>query len=225
MNVDIAVVKLLCSRLCHDLVGPAGAVHNGMELIEEMGGEGGGALDMVASSVDQLSARLGFFRMAFGLGGLSGRKPPLAEAMDLADAYFRGGRTAVDWSAVAEPDPVRGVPTPVIKLMLNMILVAADALPRGGVLAVTLARMDDGRGNPGHGLAVRASGEGARLKEELQAALVSPRVEGTEKDLNAHNVHGFFCRQLARELGCEVELSVAADDVQFAVLVPEPDDR
>ncbi|HJN25085.1 MAG TPA: hypothetical protein QGG18_05240, partial [Rhodospirillales bacterium] len=68
MNVDIKVVKLLSSRLCHDLAGPAGAVHNGMELVDEMGvDEGGDALKMVFTSVEQLSARLGFFRMAFGL--------------------------------------------------------------------------------------------------------------------------------------------------------------
>ena len=78
MQVDLKVVQLLSSRLCHDLVGPAGAVHNGIELYEEMGpGEGADALKMVAASVEQLSARLGFFRLAFGLGGLSGIPPPL----------------------------------------------------------------------------------------------------------------------------------------------------
>ena len=98
MQVDLKVVQLLSSRLCHDLVGPAGAVHNGIELFQEMGpDEGAVALKMVATSVEQLSARLAFFRLAFGLGGLSGRKPPLAEARDLAQAFLEGGRITLDW--------------------------------------------------------------------------------------------------------------------------------
>lgn len=225
MNVDIAVVKLLSSRLCHDLVGPAGAVHNGMELFEEMGTDnGGGALDMVSTSVDQLSARLAFFRMAFGLGGLSGRKSPLAESMDLVDAFLKGGRVSVDWSGLGEDAQGQAIPTGVLKLLLNMILVAVDALPRGGSLGVTLAFMNDDKGSPAFGLAVKASGDGARLKDELESALLSSPSEEAGEGLNAHNVHGFFCQQLARELSSEIEFAKAENEVQFAVLVPEQND-
>ena len=102
VQVDLQVVQLLCSRLCHDLAGPAGAVHNGVELLEELGGEDGAALGLVATSVEQLNGRLGFYRLAFGLGGAGGRKPVLDEARDMARAFLSGGRTSLDWPDFAD---------------------------------------------------------------------------------------------------------------------------
>lgn len=226
MDVDIKVVKLLSSRLCHDLVGPAGAVHNGMELFEEMGGDDGGeALKMVSASVAQLSARLGFLRMAFGLGGLSGRKPPLAESRELTAAFLQGGRISLDWSDDTPDNLAQAISAPAIKLLLNMILVAADALPRGGTLGVVLADMKSEQGASSIGMAVKATGEGARLKEELLSALSATSAQGSEIELNAHNIHGFYCQRLAEEMSSEVEVSSNENEVQFAVLVPEANDR
>jgi len=220
MQVDLKVVQLLCSRLCHDLIGPTGAVHNGMEMFAEMGAEDGeDALKMVSASVAKLSANLGFFRMAFGLGGLSGRQPALNEARQLVAAFLEGGRVSLDWLADEAGGPARQPASPAIKLLLNMILVAIDALPRGGVLSVSVVPMDDDLGHPALGMAVMASGEGARLKEDLQAALFFHSAEAGEADLNAHNIHGFFCHQLARELGSEIEISAAENEVRFAILV------
>ncbi len=219
MNVDIKVVKLLSSRLCHDLAGLAGAVHNGMELVDEMGvDEGGDALKMVFTSVEQLSARLGFFRMAFGLGGLSGRKPALAESRDIVEAYLQGGRVSLIWPEEEGADLAQTISAPVIRLLLNMVLVAIDALPRGGALDVTLAGLDTEEGKPAIGIAIKATGEGARLRDELRAALSFVDDGDNVSVLNAHNVHGFFCQQLARELSTEVEVLENDDEVQFAVL-------
>lgn len=220
MQVDLKVVQLLSSRLCHDLVGPAGAVHNGIELFEEMGpDEGADALKMVATSVEQLSARLAFFRLAFGLGGLSGRKPPLAEARDLAQAFLEGGRITLDWPPEIGANMGQDITSPAIKILLNMILVAIDALPRGGVLTVSLASMDNPKDEPGIGMAVKASGDGARLKEDLQSALSPKSLSHAERGLSAHNIHGFFCQRLAEQQLSKIEVSLAQDEVQFAVLV------
>lgn len=222
MKVDLKVVQLLCSRLCHDLTGPTGAVHNGMELFAEMGVDGGDdALEMVSTSVGQLSARLGFFRMAFGLGGFSGRQPALNEARQLAGAFLEGGRISLDWPSQEGEEHGPQPAGTVIKLLLNMILVAIDALPRGGSLAVSLARVIDDQGGPAIGIAIRAAGEGAHLKEDLRAALLPATAEGGEPDLNAHNIHGFFCHRLARDLASDVEVSAVEREVRFAVLVRE----
>jgi len=226
MQVDLKVVQLLSSRLCHDLVGPAGAVHNGLELYEEMGSdEGADALKMVATSVEQLSARLGFFRLAFGLGGLSGRKPPISEARDLAHAFLEGGRVTLDWPPEIGASMGQDITTPAIKLLLNMILVAIDVLPRGGVLTVSLARIDNPQDDAGMGMAVKASGDGACLKEDLESALSPKNLSQVEQGLSAHNIHGFFCQQLAGQLLSEIEISQSQDEVQFAVLVPQPAER
>jgi len=212
MQVDIKVVQLLSSRLCHDLIGPSGAIHNGMELYEEMGGDDGGdALKMVAASVAQLSARLGFFRMAFGLGGLSGRQSAISEARQLTAGFLEGGRIKLDWP----PDGTAEPSAAVIKMLLNVILVAIDTLPRGGTLRVSLAD----RGGAAMGLSVKAVGEGARLKEDLRQALFPVGAAGGEPDLNAHNIHGFFCYQLIHGLAAKLDVSEAENEVLFVVLV------
>ncbi len=212
MQVDIKVVQLLSSRLCHDLIGPTGAIHNGMELYEEMGGDGGGdALKMVSISVAQLSARLGFFRMAFGLGGLSGRQSAISEARQLAVGFLEGGRIKLDWPLDGEAEPS----IPVIKMLLNVILVAVDALPRGGTLSVSLTD----RGGAAIGVSVKAVGESARLKEDLRRALFPVGAAGGEPDLNAHNIHGFFCHQLVHGLAAELDVSETENEVLFVVLV------
>jgi len=226
MLIDLKVAQLLSSKLCHDLVGPAGAVHNGMELLQEMGsGDDGGATALVASSIDKMSARLGFYRMAFGLGGLSGRSSAFHESRDLAEGFLAGGRVSLVWPETFG-DGTRDLPVYAAKLLLNMVLVGADAMPRGGAMQVSLALMGDGNGRKGVGMAVDASGEGVGFKEEMRAALSSGRsgnqpASASELGLNAHNVHGYFCQRLAASLGCEVEVSESMNDFKLAVLVPE----
>ncbi len=217
VRVDFQVVQLLCSRLCHDLAGPAGAVHNGVELLTESGaGDDGGALGLVAMSVGHMNARLGFYRLAFGLGGLSGRKPALGEARDLASAFLRGSRTSLEWpEESAPPDGPLANPkrtADAAKMLLNMVLFAADSLPRGGVLEVRVALTSD---SPAAiGLAVRGAGQGAFVKDDRMAAL-NHEAEG----LSAHNVHGFFMQRLAENLGGQIEVTVGTDEVQIAALL------
>jgi len=221
MQVNLKVVQLLSSRLCHDLVGPAGAVQNGIELFEEMGSDvGEGALRIVASSSEQLLARLAFFRLSFGQGGLSGRKPAIDEARDLAQAFLEGGRISLDWPPDIGAKTLKAVTDPVIKLLLNMILVAIDGLPRGGVLKVSFMSVGNFQEEPEIVMTVKASGVGAFLNENMQLALSSECLTQGEKGLNAHNIHGFFCQRLAEEQLSKIELSLAQDEVKISVLVP-----
>jgi histidine phosphotransferase ChpT len=224
MQVDLKVVQLLSSRLCHDLVGPAGAVHNGIELFEEIGpggaGAGAGALKIVATSAEQLLARLAFFRMAFGLGGLSGRHHPLAEARDMTQAFLEGRRITLDWPPEIVTNMGQAITAPTVKLLLNMVLVAIDGLPRGGVLTVSLVSLCNPQDEPAIGMTVKAFGAGACLKKDLQLALSSQSLSQVEQGLSAHNVHGFFCQRLAEEQLSKIEFCMAQDTVQLTALIP-----
>ena len=222
MQVDLKVVQLLSSRLCHDLVGPAGAVHNGIELFEELGSGGdAGALKIVAASAEELLARLAFFRMAFGLGGLSGRHHPLAEARDMTQAFLKGRRITLDWPPEIVTNMVQVITTSAVKLLLNMILVAIDGLPRGGVLTVSLASLSNPQNEPVIGVTVKAFGAGACLKKELQLALSSQSLSQAQRGLSAHNIHGFFCQRLAEEQLSKIEFCMSQDTVQFTALIPQ----
>ncbi len=213
---DLKLVQLLCSRLCHDLVGPAGAVNAGLELLDEAASslEGDdGAYALVGRSARQVTRRLAFFRMAFGLGASAGGKISLAEIRDLSGGLLADGNVALDWSVQGQPEPDRTLPAPQAKLILNMVHLAMDSLPRGGLLTVKIADFPDGLA-----AAVSAAGQGAGMKEDLIEAM-SPGV--AEDHLTARNIHGYFTSRLAENIGVDIEMTSEGDkELRLAVLFP-----
>jgi histidine phosphotransferase ChpT len=203
------VAQLLCSRLCHDLVGPAGAVNAGLELLQE-DGTAVDALDLAARSGLQTTGRLTFYRMAFGFGG--GETVRLGEVRDLAAALVADGAVALDWpvDAAAEGSAIaKGA----ARLLLNLLLLGVDCLPRGGTLGVRIADLDEGLG-----IAMTAAGEGARLRPELGAAMAPDADVDT---LTARTVQGYYTGCLAADIGAAVEIGEdSAHQVRVATVVP-----
>ena len=223
MLVDMRVTQLLSSRLCHDLIGPVSAVQNGTELIDEMGSDAeGDALRLISMSADQLSARLAFFRVAFGMGGLSGVKPMVVEVREIAFAYFNGGRVALDWKKEKDTSFDLNTPLSILKLLMNLLLVGIDALPRGGVLFVSSEGTSIDHGESEISIVVRAVGVGAHLKDDVFYAISSKKEENADHKLNAHNVHGFFCQRLAASLSSTIEIASNKDEVSFVANVKQP---
>ena len=123
--MDFKEAQLLCSRLCHDLVGPIGAMNAGLELFEEMDG-GQESLTMIGQSAKQMGARLSFYRMAFGLGGAD--TAPMMQARKLTFKFMLDGKVELDWPADNTDESV--FPTNACKLVLSMIMVGIECLPR-----------------------------------------------------------------------------------------------
>jgi histidine phosphotransferase ChpT len=211
MLIDLRVAQLLCSRVCHDLIGPVGAVNSGIELMDEDGSLADDALALIVRSSAQASRRLAFFRVAFGLGGATGPRA-VAEARDLAAAVFDKGRAGLDWPTETTRCAEGMIGPEAIKLVLNLILLGADCLPRGGVVAVRAAPMVEGVG-----VAVTAVGEGARLRDGVAAAMAA---EPAPEALSAHTVTAGFAQSLARALGTGIEVSGHDGEVRFAALLP-----
>lgn len=206
---ELKLAELLCSRLCHDLVSPVGAVNNGIELIEEFGEGDGQAIKLIASSGKQASQRLQFYRVAFGQAGTK-LVQPVADVRELLDGIFEGGKLAVAWDpACTRTPPVPGWG----KMLLNLISLASDSLPRGGVLGVSVT-VEAGRSR----LAVSASGHGCRLSDEARAALAPlAKVE----TLSPRGVQPFFTARLAERMGGKLEVTgPEADKMGFAVEIP-----
>lgn len=214
MAINLKVAQLLASRICHDLVGPLGAVNAGVELIAEEGGGGrrlGGpleeALAMIGSSAGEAAARVSFFRFAFGYGGSggsggSGGKSPdayMKDAQSLARDFFAAGRVTLDWQFSGSAFPE--IPLAGVKLLLNMALLGAEALPRGGRLTVTAA----GSG-AGYRLGVLAAGDGAGLSSASIAVIAPDLDEKTLKLLNARTVVAHFAAAQAQALGAVLEV-------------------
>lgn len=214
MNVDLRVAQLLCSRLCHDLLSPTAGVSAGVEILAEGGSGGEEAVSLIGQSAAQVERRLSFYRVAFGLGSSAdGVIEAFTEARGLARGLFDGSNVTLVWSDHESVPRVRDVPPAAPKLLLNLVLVGAGALMRGGTLALEFAALPEGLG-----IAVGANGKGARLRDDVRSALA--RDVGLE-ELSAHNVHGRLARLLAESIGATLEIPEASrDEVRLGVLLP-----
>jgi histidine phosphotransferase ChpT len=195
-GLDLKVLELLSSRLCHDLISPVGAINNGVELLEEVDGDvATEAMALIAESGRRAAGRLRCYRLAYGAaGGQAG--VGLDEARQVAEAYLAGGKVSLDWPP-AEPGPARRAGT--VKMALNLIVLGEEALAYGGMLRV---------GVHDQGLTVAAEGRSARLSEEQAGAL-----EGslTGEALTPRSVHAHITGLFARPYGFDVEVGQVKD--------------
>jgi histidine phosphotransferase ChpT len=210
--VDLRVLELLCSRLCHELINPVGAISNGVELLSELGGEPDPeAIGLVAQSAKSAGGRLQFYRVAYGLAGTAGPELTLAEALALAEGAVVTARIVLDGPREG-PDGARRLGRPATKLLLNLLLLAAEALTRGGRVGLAL-RLE----GSGAGLEVTAEGDDARLTDETLGLLGD--VVDVEA-LSARNVHAYFTARLAKALGLRFAIEQKPGVVRFQMTTP-----
>jgi histidine phosphotransferase ChpT len=182
-GVDFRLAELIAARLCHELAGAITAVANGADILGESGFElEPGLLALIGDSARRAASRLQFYRFAYGFGGASDTAgPPPGE---LAAAYLGTSRITCRYD-----DKVASLPLMQQKLGCNLLAFGAEALPRGGHIAIDAA---DG------GLRLDASGEGACLADEQSAAL-GLRLRVAE--LTTRTVQGYFTGLLAQTQG------------------------
>jgi histidine phosphotransferase ChpT len=194
----------LVSRVCHDLVGPLGAVVNGLEVLEDERDAGmrADALKIVSSSANQALARLQFMRLAFGAAGSAGAELDLGEVKRLIFGLLEGGRITVEW----EP-PAASWPKDWAKLIMNAALIGADSLPRGGGGRIAVETAPET-----HGFTVTARGQGARISEEVERAL------GGDTATSAYDARGIqpiLTHKLAGVLSANLRISAGGDQVEL----------
>jgi histidine phosphotransferase ChpT len=160
---DVDFASLLCSRLCHDLVGPVGSIYNGVELLadEDDPDMRQRCLELLADSARQTANKLKFFRLAFGAAGGFGARIDTREARSALEGLISDRRIELEW-LVESPS----LPKQAMKILLNLAMTAGDALLRGGRLNVAA----EDRGGTIE-LAVRAEGPRVLLDPELKASL------------------------------------------------------
>src|SRR5580658_1211274 len=97
MQIDLRVLELLASKLCHDLVSPVSAINNGVELIEDIGGSVvDEAMKLIGDSAAQASRRLRLYRIAYGRAG-SDENLPVRDVRQVAEQYVMGGKMTLHW--------------------------------------------------------------------------------------------------------------------------------
>ena len=214
MKIDMRVTELLSSRLCHELISPIGAVGNGLELLEEEEADmAADALALSIKSVRRATALLQFYRIAYGAAG-STASVGLGEVRSLAEGILEGGKMSLNWSpGLPESDAPRGMG----KLILNMLLLAIEALPRGGEIAVDLTASPEGESG-GVVAAMTATGQDARLPDEIRSAIA---VEADVGALTAKTVQGHFLACLSEAYGGRLEIPAPTPgSVRIRLLLP-----
>lgn len=199
---DLDLAALLCSRVCHDVISPVGAIANGLELFDdpEMDAETKAtAMDMIRSSARTAGAKLKFCRIAFGAAGSAGSLIDMGEAGEVAKAFVGDQKVQLDWKAPRENRPKQEV-----KLILNMLLLAISGIPRGGVVTVNVE---------GQQLTVRAAGDRAKISEPMATVLAGTADMAA---LDARLVQPYYARQLAASAGLSLSMRMDGDDVLVA---------
>ena len=193
---------LLCSRVCHDVISPVGAIVNGLEVLEDEGAADmrDVALDLIAKSARQASARLQFTRLAFGAAGSAGARLDLGDAEQVVRPVIEDGRTRVEWTLPRELLPKNRV-----KLLLNLVLLAVATIPRGGTIKVSATGEGDAVG-----FVLASTGTSPRIPAGLEALVSGAAPEG---GLDAHSVQPFYAGMLARDCGLAIRFALDGETV------------
>lgn len=193
--LDLAA--LLCSRVCHDLISPVGAIVNGLEVLEEEKDEATKefALDLIKKSAGTASAKLQFCRIAFGAAGSAGAQIDLGDAEAIARGFLEDDKTKLSWNL-----PRALVAKNRVKLLLNILVIAGQAIPRGGKITVDPIGSGDSIG-----FRVSAAGTNAKVPPAVPSLLTGDGGEG----LDAHRIQPFYAGLLAK--ACGVKAAVTTD--------------
>jgi len=197
----LELAALLCSRVCHDLISPVGAIVNGLEVLDDnpKPEDREFALDLIRKSAKTASARLQFCRLAFGAAGSAGAQIDVGDAENMARGHLEDAKTKIIWKL-----PRVLLAKNRVKLLLNMLVIAQQTIPRGGVLSVDPV-------GEGEALSFRvtASGLNARLPQNIADMLSS----GPSGAVDAHAVQPYYTRLLAQNCGLNVTMAAEGDAV------------
>jgi len=129
------LAAMLCSRVCHDLINPIGAIGNGLEVLADptQGDMSEGARDLIASAAKQSRAKLEFARLAYGASSTSGTDIDTRECERVARIQFEIEKADLEWNV-----PLILMPKHKAKLFMNMLLIAAMSVPRGGLVKASI---------------------------------------------------------------------------------------
>jgi len=210
-TATLELASLLCSRLCHDMLSPVGALSNGLELLTE---EKDPAMrqrcfELLEQSARTSADKLKFFRLAFGAAGGFGEAIPVAEPRALIEALVAGkDRVAINWVLASDT-----LPKSAVKTLLNFALIAIEALVRGGTIDIA-AEVRDGAAE----IVVRASGPRIAFDPAVGHALDGKLGVG---ELSSKTAPAGMLAVMAAQLGGSVQYALAEDALVMGAVLPE----
>ncbi len=213
MHIDLRVVELLSSKLCHDLISPVSAINNGVELIEDIGGSVvDEAMKLIGDSAVLAAGRLRLYRLAYGRAG-SEENLGAKDVKPVVEAYFGGGKVVLDWPesvSSEEISPVHGA----MKVLLNLMVLGEEILAYGGAMNLSVVELS----GEGKEVCLRVSGRAAQLNDSLKQAL-----NGTVdvNDLTPRTVHAYVTGRFAEHFGLKINhIERETESLEFRIPLP-----
>ena len=208
------LASLLCSRLCHDMLSPVGALSNGLELLAEEKDPDmrQKCFELLEQSARISADKLRFFRLAFGAAGGFGEMVPIAEPRALIDALVgNNGRIQANWALGGDR-----LPKPAVKTLLNLSLIGIEALVRGGTLDIAAELLDNGERHSSE-IVIRASGARVVFVPTIGLAL-----EGAlpPEELSSRTAPAAMLRQLIDSLGGTLQYQAAPEALVMGAMLP-----
>ncbi len=201
---DLELAALVSSRICHDVINPVAAIANGLEMLGDEPDQAlrEAAMDLIRKSAAQASAKLQFARLAFGAAGSAGAEIDLRDAEKVARDFVEGnGKHRISWRG-----PATTLPKNKVKLLLNLVALGMMALPRGGTVNVEIEGTP-----PGVSLVIRATGDGARLADQVRSLLSG--ANGVTVD--THSIQPYYARRVAAASGMVVTAEAREGEVEL----------
>ena len=203
MHIDIRVMELLASKLCHDLVSPVSAINNGVELIEDIGGSVvDEAMKLIGDSAGQASRRLRLFRMAYGRAG-SEESLGVKDVRTVAEQYLSTGKTTLNWMD-GQPTTMLVERRGYLKTLLNLIILSEEMLAYGGIVSLRTIT-EDGL----EGCKLEIIGRNAHMTPAIQAAF-----EGTTEvnDLTPRSIQAYISGRFAEHFDLKLGFDQSIPD-------------
>ncbi|MCT6871057.1 MAG: histidine phosphotransferase family protein [Bartonella sp.] len=200
------LAALLCSRICHDLISPVGAINNGIELFDEGGAEED-ALQLIRMSAVNASARLQFARIAFGAAGSAGSEIDSGDAESVAKNFMQNEKANLDWQA-----PRLLLPKNEVKLLLNLVLIANASIPRGGDIYVSI-REENGKRN----FQLKVSGKMLRVPPKF---LELYNGQTPSEPIDAHAIQPYYTLLLSQLSNMPIAIQALPEVITFTAGQP-----
>ncbi|MEO6013183.1 MAG: histidine phosphotransferase family protein [Devosia sp.] len=215
------LAAMLCSRVCHDLINPVGAIGNGLEVLADptQGAMAEGAQELIANSAKHARAKLEFARLAYGASSTAGTDFDTRECERVARILFEIEKADLDWQV-----PLILLPKHKAKLLMNMLLIAAMSVPRGGLVKVEVS------GAAGEeAFKFTSTSDSEKRQRTLMPAGAEGLLSGAPEDgVDARGIQPFYTGILARMTDMELKIGIESDVFSFtatpkAKIVNEPD--
>lgn len=202
------LAAMLCSRVCHDLINPVGAIGNGLQALDDpaQAEMKDLAQELVANASRQALAKLEFARLAYGASSMAGTDFDTRECERVANLLFDIEKADLDWQI----NPIL-VPKNKGKLLMNMLIIAAGAVPRGGLVKVFVS------GEAGsESFEISASSDPEKRQKTLIPSGVEALLAGNpEEDVDARGIQPFYAGLLARLSDMDLKLSLVEGVFRF----------